>query len=399
MSFRVVARCVHGLEWVCAAEVSRSGATDVRMGRREVSFSTDEPAALRTADDVLVAVDREPARPDRGSAAAGADNRTAAADNRPAAAADNRSDVAGLAAALAELPWAAAVDAVRTVREIPPRPVIDIVAAVEGRRRFTRHDVENALGPLLARRLRGSYLRRTAAGREPGNPDLTCRVFVRPDGATAAVRLTRTPLHRRPWRLDVGPGALHPPVAAAMVDLAPGSGALLDPFCGDGTIVIEAALTGTWTDCAGSDADPDRLAAARRNAGRAAVDARWTRRDAGELPPGDARAVVTNPPWNLAVDAVGALTGGLDPFWDRLPGALADGGVFVGITAAELDAPETLRRRGYGVALGVQLRLAGRLCHLTVAAPPGAAAATLPPAAAAWRARAIADGVVTETGF
>jgi tRNA (guanine6-N2)-methyltransferase len=377
----VSVRCVHGLEWLCAEEVERSlpDASDVRLDRREVTFRTGRlkrAADLRLADDVLVPVGQVPSGP------------------------DSRSAAGALAAALADLPWTAGLTELGTIRPVPARPVIDVVAAVSGRR-YNRYAVENALGLLLADRTNGSYLRRTAEGRAPGDPDLTCRVFVQDDITSAALRLTRTPLHRRPWRVDVGVGALHPPVAAAMVRLAdPVSPArVLDPFCGDGTILVEAALYRSGLDLRGSDIDVGRLDAARRNADRAGVRPRLTQRDAGRLTPEDADQIVTNPPWNIAVDAAGRLARGLGPFWDRLPAALAADGLFVGVTAVELDAPTALRERGFRLALGTQLRLAGRLCHLAVAAPASAPPPTLPGATAAWRTRAVAEGVVTETGF
>jgi tRNA G10 N-methylase Trm11 len=60
-------------------------------------------------------------------------------------------------------------------------------------------------------------------------------------------------------------GALRPTVAAAMVRLAGRTrGALLDPCCGSGTILEEAAARG-W-QARGSDIDLEALRAARRNA-------------------------------------------------------------------------------------------------------------------------------------
>jgi len=381
----LLARCVHGLEWICAEEIHQDlpDAGDIRMARREVSFHVEHldatPTGLRTADDLLLRV------------------------GRTAVGGDNPAEALNVAAALARLEWTVAIEAVRELRGLPPEPCIDVVAAVEGRRRYSRFDVENALGPLLALETGGRYLRRTPRGREDGDPDLTCRVFVQQGWAQAAVRVMAAPLHRRAYKRDTGAGTLHPPVAAAMVRLAlpRPDASMLDPFCGDGTIVIEAALSRPGLRITGSDLDEVRLATAGRNAARAGVEVNLEPADAGRPDTADRKydVVVTNPPWNVSVEATGALSGSLDSFWDLLPSRLTQQGCLVALTAAELDAPDVLRARGWSVPLGAQIRLAGRLSHLVVAGAPGRTPPSLPLTAATWRSRAITAGVVTPTGF
>jgi putative N6-adenine-specific DNA methylase len=121
-------------------------------------------------------------------------------------------------------------------------------------------------------------------------------------------------LHHRPWRTDLGDAPLRPTMAAALLLLArwDPDGGLIDPFCGSGTLPIEAALlatgrppggersfafhtwprfeTGTWASVAGeiasaerarpvsagpligADRDAAMVARARANAERAGVD-------------------------------------------------------------------------------------------------------------------------------
>jgi tRNA (guanine6-N2)-methyltransferase len=370
---RLLARCVHGLEWVCADEIGRlPDVARVRLARREVTFRLPAldpaPLRLRTADDAFLAVG----------------NGTGAT---PA-------EVAGT---LERLPWEECADAVCGLRPVPSAPVLDVVAAVEGHR-FSRFAVEHAAGPLLAARLCGTYLRRTPEGREPGEPDLSVRVVVRDGVVSAAIRLGDHPLHRRVWKRDTGPGTLHPPLAAALARLAdpvPGQ-SVLDPFCGDGTIAIETALAFPATRVAGNDVDPIRLGNATRNAARAGVSVTLAQADAGESGP-RADAVVTNPPWNLAVDGAGTLRTGLGPLWRRLPAMVAPGGRFVGITDAAVDTPTALTGAGFGLGLAVRVRLAGRVSDVVLAArgrPP-----ELDESLRAWWERAIAAGVVTAEGF
>ena len=108
------------------------------------------------------------------------------------------------------------------------------------------------------------------------------RVAVRDGAVAAALRIAARPLHRRDWKLDTGPGTLHPPMAAALARLAspePGR-TVLDPFCGDGTIAIETALAFPEVRVVAHDLDPDRLdeRRAQRRAGRGVGDAGAGRR-------------------------------------------------------------------------------------------------------------------------
>jgi tRNA G10 N-methylase Trm11 len=88
-------------------------------------------------------------------------------------------------------------------------------------------------------------------------------------------------------------GALRPVIAAAMVHLAgPARGTLIDPCCGGGTILAEAASAG-WR-CAGGDLDSGAIAATVAN-----TQAPVALLDARRLPFQDdaADVVVTNLPF------------------------------------------------------------------------------------------------------
>lgn len=64
------------------------------------------------------------------------------------------------------------------------------------------------------------------------------------DLCTISVDTGGTPLNHRGWRSDIGIAPIRPTMAAAMLMSAgyDGSAPLADPFCGSGTIAIEAAL-------------------------------------------------------------------------------------------------------------------------------------------------------------
>ena len=64
------------------------------------------------------------------------------------------------------------------------------------------------------------------------------------DRVMVSVDSSGAPLHQRGWRLDQGPAPLRETLAAAALLASGWDGAapLVDPLCGSGTIVIEAAL-------------------------------------------------------------------------------------------------------------------------------------------------------------
>jgi len=303
---------------------------------------------------------------------------------------------------IAELDWHTALGHVGKLRQLPDRPLFDVVASLDGRRTFNRYDLENATGAALAPILRGRHLARTGTARPDGDSDLTVRLFVHGPDAAVALRLADRPLHRRPWKLDTGPGTLHPPVAAALVRMAgvATGDVVADPFCGDGTIAVEAALTCPDAQIVAADIDPARLANATANAERAGVAVELQERDAGRTPTdGRITALLTNPPWNVAVDAQGLLARSLDGFWNRIGEALAPEGRYCLVADADLATPDLLRRDGHRLAVAVRVRLAGRVLHLVLGAPPNRAVPQLSSGLVRWREQATDAGIVDDEGF
>jgi tRNA (guanine6-N2)-methyltransferase len=380
----IIARSVHGLEWVCASEVcsltgTRSG---VEFRRRQVGFDVDAVGpgllGLRTADDVFLKL-------------AVIEGVGAAKGNLPT-----------IGRTAAGLDWESALRKLRALRPVPEHASFDVVASLEGRRSYNRFSVESSIGLAVAPALGATFLERDGSGRAGASSDITVRVFVQGSQATVAVRLSSRPLHRRAYKIRTGPGTLHPPVAAALAVIsAPAAGTLLDPFCGDGTIAIEAALARPGLTVVASDIDPLRVRNARQNARQAGVDIDIRAADAAAIAESfsEVDSVVTNPPWNQAVDVSGRLRTADGEFWGSLARVLGRIGVLCCLTDADLDVPRMVAKRGWQVGLEQRIRLAGRVAHLMLAAPPGLPAPTLPGELALWRGKALADGVVTETGF
>jgi len=272
----VLARTLRGIEWIARDEVrSRLGVEAVELGHRELRFTaqlTPTLLELGTVDDVfLVAAEVDGVTRRRESLAR----------------------LASLALDLDELG--------RLLGRTGPR-TFDVTASFLGRRNFNRFELEEALGRPLAAVAGWTYLSRADGTRAEG--ELSLRLHVVGSHATLSVRIGRSPLHRRGYRVATVPGSIHPPLARALVLLAQPRSTVVDPFCGAGTIPIEAALAGFTAS--GSDVAPEAIAAARRNAAAAGVAVAFSVADADEL--GLVDCIVTNPPWGKAVPTSAQVT-------------------------------------------------------------------------------------------
>ncbi|MBB1061408.1 bifunctional 23S rRNA (guanine(2069)-N(7))-methyltransferase RlmK/23S rRNA (guanine(2445)-N(2))-methyltransferase RlmL [Marilutibacter spongiae] len=205
---------------------------------------------------------------------------------------------------------------------------------------------------------------REASGQRPDvdldAPDLRLNLVIRKGRAILSVDLGGGPLHRRGWRQHQGEAPLKETLAAAVLlrgqwpRIHAEGGALLDPMCGSGTLVIEGALMAAdaapglsrygalrptrwrgfdvdaWKrlfdearqrEAAGmnalrpcffgSDSDPAAIRAARDNASLAGLTGMiaWDHADIERLPahPAVRGLVVCNPPYDARLAADPAL--------------------------------------------------------------------------------------------
>jgi tRNA (guanine6-N2)-methyltransferase len=343
MHARLLARTVRGMETLVADEIRERGLGRVDLvGHREVHFTSPDPAAairaLPTADDVLLV-----------AAVIHGIGHT-------------RDDLRVLAAGLGDL-------------SSVPRQALDVSATIVGPRRFGRYDVEDAVGSALSAALGVPYHSRRGGVRPPPGTR-SWRVTIEGKRATVAVRLGDRPTHRRDYKRASVPGTLHPPVAAAMARLAgiaPGD-VVLDPCCGAGTLLVEAArlLGGAGpggggglpggSRLVGVDCDAVALRAAGLNAAGLAVS--WLRADAGDLPvrSGSVDGILVNPPWDRQVPARGALFANRQRLWAEASRVLRPGGRLVALL-------RNGARPGAGVHVLAEypIRLSGAEAAITVA--------------------------------
>lgn len=231
-------------------------------------------------------------------------------------------DFSALERGAKSLPWA---------RHLAPgRPL-----AVRARSRGSKLYHEGAIAERVAR----------AAGARASRDQDAAAAFVdiKEDVATIDVDSSGAPLHRRGWRLATAKAPLKETLAAALLVASrwDGRATVLDPFCGSGTIAVEAALAamrfasggarrfafmdwpgfdaGAWTRVKAaaratpvtpfprilaSDRDAGAVEAARANAERAGVADR-VEFSVKALSDADAPAgpgvLVTNPPYGVRV--------------------------------------------------------------------------------------------------
>lgn len=203
---------------------------------------------------------------------------------------------------------------------------------------FSPSDIQSVMKKAMVERLKKVY--HTKWFSEEG-ASFPIRVFLMKDQVTVGLDSTGVSLHKRGYRKLVAQAPIAENLAAGMIMLTPWKGdrVLVDPFCGSGTIPIEAAMMaagiapgmdrdfiaedwpyvigkGLWrdaqeeaedlvnldieTDIQGYDIDDHMVEIARDNARRAGVEKliHFQRRDVAQLShPKKYGFLITNPPY------------------------------------------------------------------------------------------------------
>jgi 23S rRNA (guanine2445-N2)-methyltransferase / 23S rRNA (guanine2069-N7)-methyltransferase len=216
---RFHATTARGLEEILAAELCDLGAVDATPGPAVVTFSGDLALGYRaclwsrTASRVLLELAQVDA-----------------------------ADPEGLRQGVRDLPW---------LRHLSPDGTLAV--SYTGRGAAITHTNYGAqlVKDGVVDRLRDDTGRRPSVDRD--TPDLRLAVHALGDRATISVDLAGQALHRRGWRREIGAAPLKETLAAGLLlvagwpEIAARGGGLLDPMCGTGTLLIEAALMATGT--------------------------------------------------------------------------------------------------------------------------------------------------------
>lgn len=108
-------------------------------------------------------------------------------------------------------------------------------------RLFSVPDIQSIAKKAMVDRLKQFY--HTDWFEEDG-PDFPVRIFLLKDEVTVALDTSGEPLHKRGYRRLMGKAPISETLAASLLMLTPwrADRILIDPFCGSGTILIEAAM-------------------------------------------------------------------------------------------------------------------------------------------------------------
>ena len=185
------------------------------------------------------------------------------------------------------------------------------------------------------------------------------------------LRLAAVPLHRRAYRSQPGPRALHPPLAAAAALLAalhPGQ-LLVDPCCGSATIPVEAKLLHGGQRVVAADVNVARLSVARANVSRASVAVPLVGLDAAHLPfpNGSTQRVVTNPPRSRQVSWSHGPTSHA-PLWLAISDALGQDGRAAVVTDHPQAHLDVAKHAALSAVLFGPIGLSGSLESVVIAA-------------------------------
>lgn len=231
-------------------------------------------------------------------------------------------------------------------------PTFSVTVSFVGKRNYTGEEIKRLVAREIERSHHWSYQQDDRAA------DLNIRAFIEHEVAFVGVRLAKTPLHERFYQQIHLPGVLKPSVAAALVMLGQVKPAMrvLDPCCGTGTILVEAACQGAKV--CGGDNNAIAVAAARTKVVAAEVAASIQHWDAQALPLDDAVVdrVITNLPWGRQVSVNTDLMSLYQRMFTELQRVLKPAGRLVVLT----NAPQAIDASSLSCIEQIEISLFGQ---------------------------------------
>lgn len=208
--FELIAKTFQGLEEVLAQELTELGANNVQIGRRMVSFTGDKAMmyranfCLRTAIRILKPIKHFKAQ-----------------------------DADGVYEAVRAIDWSEYLDNSTTF-------AVDSVIFSDDFRhsKFVAYKVKDAIVDYF----------RDKTGQRPNiritNPDIKLNIHIAEDDCTLSLDSSGDSLHLRGYRVASVEAPINEVLAAGLIKMTGWDGAcdFIDPFCGSGTFLIEAAL-------------------------------------------------------------------------------------------------------------------------------------------------------------
>ena len=209
-NFELIAKTFMGLEPVLAKELTQLGANDVKIGRRMVSFTGDKEMMYRANFQLHTAI--RILKPIRHFKAKSADD---------------------VYEEIKKIDWTEYLGNDKTFT------VDSVVFSEEFRHsKFVSYKVKDAIVDQF----------REKTGKRPNisvaNPDIRLNMHIAEDHCTLSLDSSGESLHRRGYRQESVDAPLNEVLAAGMILLSgwQGNTDFIDPMCGSGTLLIEAAL-------------------------------------------------------------------------------------------------------------------------------------------------------------
>ena len=209
-TFEIIAKTFMGLEPVLAKELTQLGANDVQIGRRMVSFTGDKEMMYRANFQLHTAI--KILKPIRHFKAKSADD---------------------VYEEIRKTDWTEYLDNDKTFA------VDSVVFSEEFRHsKFVSYKVKDAIVDQF-REKTGSRPNISVA-----NPDIRLNIHIAEDRCTLSLDSSGESLHRRGYRQESVEAPLNEVLAAGMILLTgwQGDTDFIDPMCGSGTLLVEAAL-------------------------------------------------------------------------------------------------------------------------------------------------------------
>ena len=213
-TFEIIAKTFMGLEPVLAKELTQLGANDVQIGRRMVSFTGDKEMMYRANFQLHTAI--KILKPIRHFKAKSADD---------------------VYEEIRKTDWTEYLDNDKTFA------VDSVVFSEEFRHsKFVSYKVKDAIVDQF-REKTGSRPNISVA-----NPDIRLNIHIAEDRCTLSLDSSGESLHRRGYRQESVEAPLNEVLAAGMILLTGWQGEtdFIDPMCGSGTLLVEAALIGLF---------------------------------------------------------------------------------------------------------------------------------------------------------
>jgi len=208
--FELIAKTFMGLEPVLAKELAQLGASDVQIGRRMVSFMGDQELMYRANFQLHTAI--RILKPIKHFKALSADD---------------------VYEGVKDIDWSEYIALDKTFA------VDSVVFSEEFRHsKFVAYKVKDAIVDQFRER----------TGKRPNisisNPDIRLHIHVAEDQCTLCLDSSGESLHRRGYRQESVEAPLNEVLAAGMILMTGWQGDcdFIDPMCGSGTLLIEAAL-------------------------------------------------------------------------------------------------------------------------------------------------------------